>query len=273
MMNDTSSIFNQASSRRGDSSHQTTHHHLYSLHASSTSSSSFNHGAATIGPQSDSLDPFLPPFQPSPDAQEATAWDFILDNAAADQLFDYDLDELGGASSQELSFQQNDTTRLGSSLPEHNVHAQHRHGQNPVDLTYSPSPQADMSSNNLKRSGPSGSVSHTGPAPKRRRLSNSSSASQDAPPRKITQIDLSQDDAVQSVHQKQLADQIISQEAKNANTKRKSRLTSLQCNVCLEAPTDLTATVCGMFWKKALLCHSLPLLPRRTALSVNNHIY
>jgi hypothetical protein len=100
--------------------------------------------------------------------------------------------------------------------------------------------------------------SSAGPSTKRRRTSTNTIPTSTPHLRKapafnaaksIEQIDLSQDSdpdtaALTSTLQKQRADAISSQ-FNNDNGGEKSKLNTLQCTVCLDTPTDLTATSCG----------------------------
>ena len=98
-------------------------------------------------------------------------------------------------------------------------------------------------------------ASTSGPSSKRQRTSTTNPSQ--APPtfstlKSIEQIDLSQDSdpdnaALSSTLAKQRSDAITSQSnsSRNAETAGKSKLNTLQCTVCLDTPTDLTATSCG----------------------------
>lgn len=92
---------------------------------------------------------------------------------------------------------------------------------------------------------------------KRRRTSGPSATLRTPPAfsaaKSIEQIDLSQDsdtEALASTLAKQRADAVSAQSHNGPNTTSatslgKSKLNTLQCTICLDVPTDLTATSCG----------------------------
>jgi len=96
-------------------------------------------------------------------------------------------------------------------------------------------------------------ASTPGPSLKRQRTSTANQSQAPAALstlKSIEQIDLSQDSdpdnaALSSTLAKQRADAITSQASKNTDAAGKSKLNTLQCTVCLDTPTDLTATSCG----------------------------
>ncbi|KAJ4354955.1 hypothetical protein N0V95_003364 [Ascochyta clinopodiicola] len=109
-----------------------------------------------------------------------------------------------------------------------------------VDLTTPDSPPRRR-----KRDSPA-----SGPSSKRQKHDDSSST--DRPngksPAKIEEIDLSQDDAILDVLQKQREEAVKSQ-AKPEETV--TTFNNFNCVICMDRPTDLTATACGH-----LFCHT-----------------
>ena len=111
-----------------------------------------------------------------------------------------------------------------------------------VDLT---SPHVDLTTpdsppRRRKRDSPS-----PGPSSKRQKREDQTAVEGSKPPAKIEEIDLSQDDdTVLEVLQKQR------EEAVKAQARPEETVTTfntLTCVICMDKPTDLTATACGMF--------------------------
>ncbi|KAI9790802.1 MAG: SUMO-targeted ubiquitin ligase complex subunit slx8 [Peltula sp. TS41687] len=122
-----------------------------------------------------------------------------------------------------------------------------------VDLTTTP-PENNMAPRRTtKRVAPSTTETRTDSNKKRKR-STTATASQQQQPEATEGAGLpdgdgdENDDAMVDVLQKQMEDQIKSQQQKEKDAP--SKLTSLQCIICLEPPTDLTVTSCGH-----LFCH------------------
>lgn len=104
-----------------------------------------------------------------------------------------------------------------------------------VDLTTAESPPRRR-----KRESPT-----PGPSSKRQRREQSTAVDgPDSKPANIESIDLSQDDTILDVLQKQRQDAIKSQ-AKPEETV--TTFSSFNCVICMDRPTDITATACGMF--------------------------
>ncbi|XPT01956.1 hypothetical protein M3J09_011080 [Ascochyta lentis] len=116
-----------------------------------------------------------------------------------------------------------------------------------VDLT---SPHVDLTTpdsppRRRKRESPT-----PGPSSKRRKHEDGTAAERPSgkSPAKIEEIDLSQDDAILDVLQKQR------EEAVKAQAKPEETVTTFNtfnCVICMDRPTDLTATACGH-----LFCHT-----------------
>ncbi|KAL1591796.1 hypothetical protein SLS59_010068 [Nothophoma quercina] len=115
-----------------------------------------------------------------------------------------------------------------------------------VDLT---SPHVDLTTpdsppRRRKRDSPS-----PGPSSKRQKREDQTAVEGSKPPAKIEEIDLSQDDdTVLEVLQKQR------EEAVKAQARPEETITTfntLTCVICMDKPTDLTATACGH-----LFCHT-----------------
>ncbi|KAB8360789.1 hypothetical protein FH972_024523 [Carpinus fangiana] len=92
-------------------------------------------------------------------------------------------------------------------------------------------------------------------APKRRRTSRGPTTVHNPPPlKRIEEIDLIDSDEEQNLAKalsKQREEQIKSQAPRVSDP---TKLQTLQCTVCLDTPTDLTATVCGhAFCHKCLM--------------------
>ena len=85
---------------------------------------------------------------------------------------------------------------------------------------------------------------------KRRRLSSTSAAkgcprSSQKESKPIEEIDLAgDDDTIVLTLQKQRAEQVASQQSQ---CMKGTKLSGLTCTICLDSPTDLTATACGLF--------------------------
>lgn len=112
-----------------------------------------------------------------------------------------------------------------------------------VDLTASDSPPLQR----RKRDSPT-----PGPVAKRQKRDDGTAAeaagSDSKPPAKIEEIDLSQDDDILDVLQKQR------EEAIKAQARPEETITTFNtfnCVICMDRPTDITATACGAYMKSA----------------------
>jgi hypothetical protein len=113
-----------------------------------------------------------------------------------------------------------------------------------VDLT---SPHVDLTApdsppRRRKRESPT-----PGPSSKRQKREDGAVAedsSNRSPAQKIEQIDLSQDDTVLEVLQKQREDAVKAQATPEETV---TTFNTLTCVICMDRPTDLTATACGTF--------------------------
>ncbi|KAF2740109.1 hypothetical protein EJ04DRAFT_425554 [Polyplosphaeria fusca] len=112
-----------------------------------------------------------------------------------------------------------------------------------VDLTNEPD---ETPRRRVKRESPS-----PGPSSKRLKRNDGNVARRTAqsPPAKIEEIDLSDDKpAVQDVLQKQRADAVKAQQKPEETA---TTFKNINCVICMDTPTDLTATACGH-----LFCHT-----------------
>lgn len=109
-----------------------------------------------------------------------------------------------------------------------------------VDLT-NDSPDVTTSSRKTKRESPT-----PGPSAKRVRRNDGTAAQQEAasPPATVEEIDLSDESQkVQDVLQKQREEAV---KAQTQPEERPTTFTTFNCIICMDTPTDLTATACGM---------------------------
>ncbi|KAF2122657.1 hypothetical protein BDV96DRAFT_468220, partial [Lophiotrema nucula] len=115
-----------------------------------------------------------------------------------------------------------------------------------VDLTSEPEPElevVELSHRRTKRESPT-----PGPSAKRLRRNNGTAADIATPPAKIEEIDLSDEKTtVQDILQKQRADAVKAQQKPE---EKATSFKSFTCVICMDTPTDLTATSCGH-----LFCH------------------
>jgi hypothetical protein len=127
-----------------------------------------------------------------------------------------------------------------------------------VDLTEPDSPQRRR-----KRDSPA-----PGPSAKRQKRHDGTAAeaqgSSNKSPAKMEEIDLSQDDDVLDVLKKQ-REEAIKAQARPEETV--TAFNTFNCVICMDRPTDITATACGMHGKLSQLSHRIltvnrsPLLP------------
>ncbi|KAF2026468.1 hypothetical protein EK21DRAFT_36858, partial [Setomelanomma holmii] len=110
-----------------------------------------------------------------------------------------------------------------------------------VDLTATP----DSPSQRRKRESPT-----PGPSAKRHKQANGTAAKRESPePMKVEEVDLTDDKApVQEVLQKQREDAV---KAQTKVEEQPTTFNTFTCVICMDTPTDLTATACGH-----LFCHT-----------------
>lgn len=190
--------------------------------------------------------PANPHHEPAP-APTADDWDFdyFLHNPVDDQ-------DPAFAYTNATPYNMSSSRAQPGRLPNGYVDLTSPH----VDLT-----EPDSPPRRRKRESPT-----PGPSSKRVRredgkvAESSNSKSPDAP---IEQIDLSQDDDVLDVLKKQREDAIKAQ-AKPVETV--TTFNSFNCVICMDRPTDITATACGMnsppeFPQNLLIINRSPVLP------------
>ncbi|KAF2182029.1 hypothetical protein K469DRAFT_713107 [Zopfia rhizophila CBS 207.26] len=116
-----------------------------------------------------------------------------------------------------------------------------------VDLTSEPDPTEDVlpQRRSRKRRTPT-----PGPSNKRQKRNDGTSTDRatQTPETKIEEIDLSDDKPLQDILQKQRAEAVKAQQRPD---EKPTTLTNFNCVICMDSPTDMTATACGH-----LFCHT-----------------
>lgn len=160
---------------------------------------------------------------------------------AATNFLDNILNPAGYDHNSFLPYSYRTSTILDGMPPNTRAHAQasSRPARLPngyVDLTSTP----DSPPQRRKRDSPS-----PGPSAKRQKRDNGSSREQaKAEPATIEEVDLTDDKApVQNILQKQREDAI---KAQIPQEEKATTFNTFTCVICMDTPTDLTATSCGM---------------------------
>ncbi|KAI9720108.1 MAG: SUMO-targeted ubiquitin ligase complex subunit slx8 [Chrysothrix sp. TS-e1954] len=129
----------------------------------------------------------------------------------------------------------------------------------PIDLTGSASSPSLSSKPKTRKKRARSPTDAAGPSrPKRRRTSVSvvipkndetevKAESQESQPEVIDLADVDDESSLQETLKKQRAEQVQAQtEDLDVKKGKGTKLTMMNCTVCLDSPTDLTATICGM---------------------------